>query len=45
MPKPKSLLKLLLDQVQKEKSEDLKKITKQILIAIQKESKIGAGNE
>ena len=44
MPKPKSLLKLLLDQVQKEKSEDLKKITKQILIAIQKESKIGVGD-
>ena len=43
LPKPKPLLKLLLKQVQKEKSEDLKKITEQILIAIEKESEIGAG--
>ena len=44
LPKPKPLLKLLLKQVQKEKSEDLKKITEQILIAIEKESEIGVGD-
>ena len=44
LPKPKPLLKLLLKQVQKEKSEDLKKITEQILIAIEKESDIGVGD-
>ena len=44
LSKPKLLLKLLLKQVQKEKSEDIKKITEQILIAIEKESKIGLGD-